>query len=167
MRIGRLGESNLIAKKLGASRIVHVAAPSYVKRRGAPKSPRDLARHDCVGYLRDGRPAPFQFTSDEGTVNADIRGPFHANDAEALRELAIAGKGIVALFDFLAHDAVARGDLVFVLEKHPGTTWPIHALYPKSRHLLPKVAVLLEFVTKLFAPAGRSGGHTVASSFRK
>ncbi len=150
LRIGSLGESNLIARKLGASRIGHYASPAYVKRRGTPKTPRDLARHHCIGYLRDGRPAPLKFVGDGAETTAEIAGPFNTNDATSLLEIAIAGKGIAALFDFLAHAAVERGELVRVLEKYPGSTWPIHALYPKNRHLLPKVGVFLDFVSKLF-----------------
>ncbi len=60
------------------------------------------------------------------------RGPFNANDAQVLLELALAGHGIVALFDFIARDSLASGALVTVLDDHPSTIWPIHALYPKK-----------------------------------
>lgn len=69
----------------------------------------------------------------------------------AHRALALAGKGIIALFEFLATDELARGTLVRVLPHRPGTSWPIHALYPKNRHLLPKVGVFLDFLRDLFA----------------
>lgn len=150
VRIGRLGDSTLIARKLGESRIVSCAAPSYLRRFGTPKTPADLARHRCLGYVREGRPAPFELAADGGTIAAPVEGPFHANDAELLRDVAVAGKGIVALFDFVVRDALDAGALVPVLPEHTWPSWPIHALYPKNRHLLPKVAVLLDFLTKLF-----------------
>ena len=156
VRIGRLGDSNLIARKLGASRLVHCASPAYLRRRGVPKVPRDLARHDCLGYLRDGRPAPFNFVVSGATHATEIDGGCHANDADVLRRLAIAGKGIAALFDFLVRDALASGALVPVLPDHPSTTWPIHALYPKNRHLLPKVSAFLGFLDELFAAPRRA-----------
>jgi DNA-binding transcriptional LysR family regulator len=152
VRIGQLGEPNLVARRLGESRVVHLASPAYLRRRGVPRAPADLARHDCVGYLRDGQPAPFHFVAPGGAVQAvSVAGRVHASDADALRALAVAGKGIVALFDFLARDELARGALVRVLPHHPGTTWPIHALYPKNRHLLPKVGVFLDFLRELLA----------------
>ncbi|MGK3982536.1 LysR family transcriptional regulator [Sorangium sp. So ce136] len=156
VRVGRLGDSSLVARRLGASRIVHCAAPSYIARRGAPARPADLARHDCVGYLRDGRPAAFQFPTADGdaVLEVPISGPFHANDADVLKRLAIAGSGIVAMFDFLVKDALAEGTLVTVLEEFPTMSWPIHALYPKNRHLLPKVRVFVDFLAELFAPSG-------------
>lgn len=154
VRIGPLGDSSLVARRLGASRIVHCAAPSYIARRGAPATPADLARHDCVGYLRDGRPSGFRFLTGDGdaVLEVPISGPFHANDVDVLRHLAIAGSGIIAMFDFLAKDALAEGTLVTVLDEFPTTTWPIHALYPKNRHLLPKVRVFVDFLAEIFAP---------------
>ncbi|WP_437282139.1 LysR family transcriptional regulator [Sorangium sp. So ce375] len=153
VRIGPLGDSSLVARRLGASRILHCAAPSYVARRGAPATPADLARHDCVGYLRDGRPSAFRFLTGDGdaVLEVPISGPFHANDVDVLRHLAIAGSGIIAMFDFLAKDALAEGTLVTVLDDYPTTTWPIHALYPKNRHLLPKVRVFVDFLAEIFA----------------
>ncbi|WP_437300250.1 LysR family transcriptional regulator [Sorangium sp. So ce426] len=154
VRIGPLGDSSLVARRLGASRLVHCAAPSYIARRGAPATPADLARHDCVGYLRDGRPAGFRFLTGDGdaVLEVPISGPFHANDVDVLRRLAIAGSGIIAMFDFLAKEALAEGTLVTVLDEFPTTTWPIHALYPKNRHLLPKVRVFVDFLAEIFAP---------------
>ncbi|MFT3775701.1 MAG: LysR family transcriptional regulator [Minicystis sp.] len=151
VRIGSLGDSTLIARRLGESRIVHCASPAYLRRHGTPRSPRDLAHHQCLGYLREGRPSAFRFTSGEGILDVDIAGHFHANDADVLRQVAIAGKGIVALFDFLVTADIASGALVTVLDDHPSTIWPVHALYPKNRHLVPKVGVFLDFLGELCA----------------
>ncbi len=161
VRIGDRGDSALIARRLGESHVVCCASPSYLRRFGTPKAPADLVRHRCLGYLREGRPTPFEFAVESGTIATPVDGPFHANDAELLRELALAGKGIVALFDFVVRDAVDAGALVPILGERKWPSWPIHALYPKNRHLLPKVAVLLDFLTKLFVPRARasSGGR--------
>jgi LysR family transcriptional regulator, regulator for bpeEF and oprC len=152
IRIGALGDSQLIARRLGQSRIIHCASPAYVAQHGAPRSPRELSTHLCVGYLREGRPDPFRFSTEQGVHAVDVNGRCHANDAEVLRGLALAGHGIVALFDFLAAPELARGALVQVLEAYPSTAWPIHALYPKNRHLLPKVAVFLDHLSERWRP---------------
>jgi DNA-binding transcriptional LysR family regulator len=152
VRIGALGEANLMVRRLGASRILHCAAPSYIRERGAPASPTDLACHECLGYLRNGQPAAFKFVAGGTTYATDIAGRCHANDADVLLSLALAGKGITALFDFVARAALERGKLVTVLDDYPSTTWPIHALYPKNRHLVPKVGVFLEFLAGLLKP---------------
>ncbi len=154
VRIGSLGESSLIARKLGQSRVLCCASPAYLRRRGAPRSPKDLARHTVIGYVREGRPSPLEFESEGGVTATDIAGRCHANDATVLRDLAIAGMGIAGLFDFLAHDVLAAGALVTVLDDHPSPTWPIHALYPRNRHLLPKVSVFLDFLSTLCRTRG-------------
>ena len=155
VRVGRLGDSQLIARKLGESRVIHCAAPAYIERRGRPMRPRDLVHHDCVGYLREGQPEPFQFVGVDGTFAADVSGPCHANDAGVLLELALAGRGVVALFDFVAESALARGALVAVLDDYPSTKWPIHALYARNRHLLPKVSVFLAYLSELFRSSAK------------
>ncbi|WP_394843743.1 LysR family transcriptional regulator [Pendulispora brunnea] len=165
VRIGPPGESSLIARRLGASQIVPCGAPTYLARRGTPKSPSDLAEHDCIGYLRDGRPDPWRFEAADGTTMAvDIKGPYHANDAAAGYLAALEGRGLIALLDFVVKDAIARGDLVPVLEDFPMLTRPIHALYPKNRHLLPKVRVFLDFIVELFQSAEHVGGPRISRS---
>lgn len=155
VRIGDRGDSSLIARRLGESHVICCASPSYLRRKGSPATPADLVRHDCLGYLREGRPAPFKFAAEGGALVSSVEGPFHANDGEVLRELALAGKGIVALFDFIVRDALEAGKLVPVLREHAASPWPIHALYPKSRHLLPKVAVVLDFLTDVLGKQRR------------
>jgi DNA-binding transcriptional LysR family regulator len=158
LRIGPLRESLLIARKLGECRRLPCASPAYVRRHGSPRQPRDLARHRCLGFLRDGRPACFDFVTGEGgegqdgardLLSVDIGGQFNANDADVLLQMALAGHGIVMLFDFLCSPHLATGALVPVLPDHPTLAWPIHALYPKNRHLLPKVRVFLDFMATL------------------
>lgn len=151
VRIGGLSDSSLIAKKLGESRIVHCASPAYLKRHSAPRSPRDLERHARLGYLREGRAAPFFLGETDELQPFPVSGPVNANDSSVLLGLAIAGHGIGAFFDFMAKPAVARGELELVLEDFESTRQPIHALYPPNRHLLPKVRVFIEFLSRVFA----------------
>lgn len=150
LRIGPLRDSPLIARRLGESRLRAYASPAYLKRHGRPKRPSDLARFPCVGFLADGRPRPFLFEADDGTMTSvEVSGQCNATDSDVLAQLALAGRGIVMMFDFLAAPHVAQGRLVSVLDERPSSTWPIHALYPPNRHLLPKVRVFLEFLRTL------------------
>lgn len=149
VRIGPLRDSPLVARRLGESHAVVCASPSYLRKRGAPKHLGDLARHACLGYLRDGRASPFGFAGEDGARRSvDVEGPFHANDADVLLHMALAGKGIVWSFDFMVQEHIARGALVPVLENVAPLAWPIHALYRRNRHLLPKVRVFLDFVAE-------------------
>jgi LysR family transcriptional regulator, regulator for bpeEF and oprC len=121
----------------------------WARVNGVPRHPRDLARHHCLGYLCEGRPSPFGFASGADINQIAISGPLHANDADVLVALALAGSGIVLLFDFLVAQHVADGRLVTVLDEHASLSWPVQALYPKNRHLLPKVRVFLDLLTTL------------------
>jgi DNA-binding transcriptional LysR family regulator len=154
LRIGRRGDSALIARRLGESRVLVCAAPSYLRKHGTPRRPADVARHRCLGFLREWQPAAFRFAADEGSQVVEIDGGLHTNDAEVLRSAAIAGLGLVVLFDFLAREAIAAGALVSVLDDHADAPWPIHALYPRNRHLLPKVGAFLDFAGSLLRAAG-------------
>jgi DNA-binding transcriptional LysR family regulator len=149
VRIGALRDSTLISRRLGESRLVACASPAYLRKHGVPKQPSDLARHQCLGYLREGRPDAFGFVADDATTLVAIAGQCNANDADVLLQLAVAGRGIILLFDFLVAEHLASGALVTVLDDYPSLVWPVHALYRKNRHLLPKVRVFLDFLTTL------------------
>jgi DNA-binding transcriptional LysR family regulator len=151
VRIGVLEPMSLIAKKLGEAEIVVVGSPAYLKRRGRPGHPRDLAKHDVLGFLRDGHPAAWSYLDEGGTRAIAVTGPFHSNDVDALRAVAIAGRGLVYAFDFLVEDDLRAGRLVRVLEDAAPVRWPLHALYSPNRHLLPKVRVFLDFLERVVA----------------
>ena len=104
---------------LCATRSVLVASRTYLRRRGTPAEPGDLARHDCLHYLRPGDAPAGQLTPVGGEsaakVTVPVAGPFAANNSEALREAALAGLGIALLPDFSAQAALRAGKLVRVL----------------------------------------------------
>jgi LysR family transcriptional regulator for bpeEF and oprC len=152
VRMGHLGDSTLIARRLGETRVVLAASRAYLRKHGTPRIPADLRQHRCLGYLREGRPSAYRFETADAV---EIAGPCHANDADVLRQMGLAGKGVVALFDFIVADDLARGALVPVLTEHRSEAWPVHALYPKNRHLVPKVGVFLDFLGTLHRRAVR------------
>jgi DNA-binding transcriptional LysR family regulator len=116
----RVPESH-IATVLCETRSVLLASAQYLARRGVPEHPRDLARHDCLLYLRDGGlptwsfERPLRRARDLERVSVPVRGPLRANNSEVLREAAAAGLGIGLLPDFTAWGAGAGSDLVPVL----------------------------------------------------
>jgi len=111
-----------IAWPLCATRSLLVASRAYLRRRGTPATPADLASHDCLHYLRPGDAPAWQMTmtapvdGEAGAkVTVPVAGPFAANNSEALREAALAGLGIALLPDFSAQAALRAGKLVAVL----------------------------------------------------
>jgi DNA-binding transcriptional LysR family regulator len=149
VRIGELADSSLIARRLGECEMTLCAAPAYLRRRGRPRTLRDLERHERLGYLREGHPGTVVLHGPAGPTHVQPSGAFHANDVDALIAAALAGRGIVALFDFLAAPHLRARRLTRVLADHRGEVRPIHALYPRNRHLLPKVRVFVDFVAEL------------------
>ncbi|MCP3097414.1 LysR family transcriptional regulator [Myxococcus sp. K15C18031901] len=153
LRLGPLEDSTLIAKKLTVARLVACASPGYLERHGVPVTPADLARHDCLGFMRDERPMPWLLREGSAPLQVQPRARVHTNHGATLRDLAVAGLGIAWLFDFMVARELASGALVPVLEAHAGETRPIHVLHPSGRHLPSRVRVFLDFVATLFTAA--------------
>jgi len=109
-----------VAWTLCATRSLLVASRAYLRRRGAPQQPSDLAQHDCLHYLRPQETPAWSFVRRDASGDADkltvaVKGPFAANNSEALREAALAGLGIALLPDFSVQPGPQAGKLVTVL----------------------------------------------------
>lgn len=148
IRIGALPDSTLNARRLGASRLGVLAAPSYLDKHGAPASVEDLKAHRTLGFTA---PAslntwPLRHAGGEGwTVTPSVA----ASSGETVRHLALSGTGIASLSDFLTRADVEAGRLVPVLE-HATLHWtqPVWAVFYKQGALAPRVSALVEFLAK-------------------
>ncbi|PDT80647.1 LysR family transcriptional regulator [Sinorhizobium sp. BJ1] len=148
VRAGPLKSSTLIARKLGATRMMIVAAPSYVERRGIPRSLDELRTHDRLGfcYARavDGWPL-----RDAGeTIVLAASGGVQVSDGEGLRQLALAGAGLARLAEFAVREDLRAGRLLPVLEElNPGDLEEIHAVFLGQGGALPsRVRAVLDFL---------------------
>jgi DNA-binding transcriptional LysR family regulator len=150
LRSGPLKSSQLIARKLGAARMMVVGSPDYFARYGVPKTPSDLARHNRLGfsYARMAKGWPFIDDGVERTIAPS--GNVQVSDGDALRALAIGGVGLVRLVSFMVRDDIAANRLVPVLEEfHPGDLDELHAVYLGQGGLLPiRIRVFLEFLAE-------------------
>lgn len=152
IRAGILSDSSLIAKKLGSPGCLHVfASPKYLKARGTPKHPRELAQHDCLIMSAQSAPGVWTFKDKKKAVTVKVGGRSEANSFMLLRELAIAGHGFVRLPRYLAAEALRRGELVSVLTRYLPDAMPWHAVFPSARNLSPKVRALVELLETRFA----------------
>lgn len=152
LRIAALPDSSLRARKLCDVRVLPVAAPAYVARRGMPLHPHDIGQHDCLCYSLLPSPGHWRFHNAAGQ-EAQVRpdGPMRANSADAMQEALFAGLGIGLVPDFVLGDAVATGKVVPVL---PGWQAPEVALYlltPPGRLRPRRVTLLLEFLAEQLA----------------
>ena len=150
IRAGPLQSSQLIARKLGATRKLIVGAPAYIKSRGMPQTPRDLQRHNVLafGYARAIEGWPLL---EGGTpVTLELKGNAQVSDGEALRHLALAGLGLARLAAFQVRADIAAGRLVPILEEfNPGDTEAVHAVFlGQGGHLPARVRALLDFLAE-------------------
>ncbi|RDE08503.1 LysR family transcriptional regulator [Pelagibacterium lacus] len=147
VRVGMPNDSSVIARKLYNVRIMVVGAPAYLDRRGEPSSPDDLSRFDCIIDTNFKDPSRWPFRTAQGEPMAvPVEGRIRYSNAEACRMAAEAGLGLACLPDFIAAEALRAGRLRRVLEAFDPEPYPVHALYPHSRHLAAKVRVLVDFL---------------------
>lgn len=155
VRSGDLPDSALMSRRLSSFRFVLCASPGYLAEHGKPRTPADLAGHRCLRF-RFPSTGQLQDWLLKARAGQELRLPtaLVCNNIEALRAAAVSGNGIAHMPDFLARDAIARGELVTMLDAHlinPGQFW---ALWPASRHLSPKRRVFVDYLgARLFAPA--------------
>jgi DNA-binding transcriptional LysR family regulator len=150
LRSGPLKSSQLIARKLGAARMIIVGSPGYFVRCGIPKTPDELTQHNRLGfsYARATKGWPL---IDEGVQRTiPPSGNVQVSDGDALRKLAISGVGLVRLASFIIRDDIAANRLVPVLEEfNPGDIDELHAVYLGQGGLLPiRIRVFLEFLAQ-------------------
>ncbi|GAA5234901.1 LysR family transcriptional regulator [Verticiella sediminum] len=150
VRAGPLKSSNLVARKLGQTRMVIVGAPAYLARRGTPATPDALLTHNRLGanYVRAQPGWPLRHADE--TIVVPVTGNAQASDGEALHRLAVAGLGLARLAAFQARDDIAAGRLLPVLEHcNPGDVEEIHAVYVGQGGYLPlRVRAFLDFLAE-------------------
>jgi DNA-binding transcriptional LysR family regulator len=145
IRIGTLPDSTLIAQKLVDIRMVACCSPGYVRRRGAPAHPAELARHSCLLYGHGGV-VSWDFMVDGVVKGFEVQGPLRANNGELIRDAAVAGLGIVRLPDFIVADALQGGQLVSVLDEFLPSAATVYAVYPQHRQSSVTIRAFVEFL---------------------
>lgn len=146
VRVGRPDDSSLIARKLCDVRILVLAAPAYLDRRGVPAVPDDLAGHDCIIDTNFRDPNRWSFADGETERMVPVQGRIRYSNAQACLRAAEAGLGLACVPAFVAGEAIRSGRVLRVLTEFETTPYGIHALYPHSRHLAAKVRVLIDFL---------------------
>jgi DNA-binding transcriptional LysR family regulator len=154
IRIGAPGADNLVARKLGETRLVPCASPAYLAAHGAPATPEDLARHNCFTYEYVSPRNLWRFR-DRGGAERSVRvaGTLHSNNGDLLAEAAARGAGIVFEPTFIVGPEVRAGRLVPLLQEFEPPPVPIYAVYPSRKHLSAKVRRFVEFLLARFADA--------------
>ena len=150
VRAGPLKSSRLLARKLGATRMVIVGAPAYLERQGMPLHPADLERHNRLGFNYARATEGWPLLDQGQTINVAAVGNAQVSDGEALRRLALAGLGLARLAAFQVRDDIAARRLQPVLEDfNPGDREEVHAVFLGQGGYLPsRVRALLDFLVE-------------------
>lgn len=149
IRIGTLADSSLHARRLHDARIMLVASPDYLARRGSPQRPADLRDHQCLHYTNLKGPGTWPLRNGTEVVYQKITPAFSSNNGELLRGLAVSGKGIALAPEFLVADDLAQGRLVAVLDDHALPGVPINIVYSSRKLVTASLAAFLDFVARL------------------
>ncbi len=150
IRIGQLRESSLVARKLAPVRLVVCGAPDYLAERGVPNSPRDLKDHDCLRYTLSSDAARWRFKDGERTQDVEVKGSFLANNGDAIRLAALAGKGLILQPTFIVGDDIRAGRLTHILEAFEAEPMAVYAVYAHRQYLSGKVRTFVDFLGAYF-----------------
>jgi DNA-binding transcriptional LysR family regulator len=148
IRIGRLADSGLIARKLADVRLVVCAAPAYLERAGIPRTVADLTGHDCFGYTLSGRTSATEWHfGRDGAIRVPVRGSLAADNGHALMTAAVGGQGILYGPRFIVASALAAGRLVEIALDQPlADMGAIHALTHPTRRPAAKVRAWIDYI---------------------
>ncbi|WP_159650457.1 LysR family transcriptional regulator [Vibrio atypicus] len=144
IRLGRLQDSSLIAKRLSTRQLYVCASPKYLERYGEPHTLSELSKHECLVGSID----YWRFRDAKGEKSLRVSGRIHCNSGFALLDAAKRGLGLVQLPDDYVQTALDSGELVEVLSDYRDEREGIWALYPQNRNLSPKVRLLIDFLAE-------------------
>ena len=152
IRIGELADSSLRALPLGSSRLRILASPDYLARCGTPVLPADLAQHQLLGFSTSDNLNLWPLMGEHGDRLA-IQAQLKASSGETLRQLALAGEGLVCLSDFMTAADRASGALVEVLARsNSGASRPIHAVFYTDAQRDPRLRAWLDSLRDKLTP---------------
>ena len=151
IRIGRLTDSSLIARRIAPCHMVACASPAYLERRGYPQSPADLAAFDLLAYSMSRSPGSWTFTDASGRVSSAHGTPrLRTNNVQLLQAAALNDGGIAYGPSFVFGSYLETGALRQVLPIYKTSTLDIHVVYPSTRQVTAKVRRFVELLESTF-----------------
>ncbi|MFT5808453.1 MAG: DNA-binding transcriptional LysR family regulator [Moritella dasanensis] len=147
IRLGQLGDSSMIGKRLATRKQYVCAAPEYLSAFGAPHTLSELDRHNCLSGTLD----YWRFQEKGKARNIRVKGNFSCNSGPVLVDAALKGVGIVQLPDYYVQEYINQGQLIELLPNYREPDDAVWALYPQNRHLSPKVRMLVDYLSKELA----------------
>ncbi|MFJ7500771.1 LysR family transcriptional regulator [Serratia grimesii] len=153
VRVGRLKDSDMVARRLGELDEVTCAAPDYLQRFGTPHSLDELDGHRMVGFRSSasGTIMPLEFNVAGQSHQVTLPCTVSVSAAESLVAAAQMGLGIIQVPRYHLRDSLDNGSLLPLLPQFPSTPMPVSLLYPRNRQLSPRVRVFIDWFSKAFA----------------
>jgi DNA-binding transcriptional LysR family regulator len=149
VRIGHLPDSSLVARHVGEMRRIVVGSPGYLKARGEPKKPQDIAAHDTIEFGASSGATEWRFNESGNEFRLNYTPRLSTNTADVAIQYAEAGGGLTRVLAYQAAEAIKRGRLKIVLAKFEIAPLPIHIVYPTSRLLSAKVRTFIDLVVEV------------------
>jgi DNA-binding transcriptional LysR family regulator len=151
IRIGRLADSSLVARKLAPVRLVVCASPEYLARRGEPTTPEALADHEWLVYTVANPPDRCDLVRGGERHAVRVSGRIRTNSGDVILAAARAGVGIGMMPAFMVAADIRAGRLRELLAGYDGPQTALYAVYPHSRHVTAKVRLFVDFLAERFA----------------
>ena len=148
IRIGRLTDSSLIARRLGYTRLLLVANQAYLDRCGHPQTIADLQHHNCIRDTNSRSTTGWVLSENNETSQVSVRGNLLVNSARMARDFSRSGEGIAQCPDYVVQSDIEQGKLVHVLSHCRGLLLDIHAVFLETRHMPKHVRAFLDFLTQ-------------------
>lgn len=152
VRVGELADSTLVARSLGVLRSYLVASPAFLERHGVPDQPEALERFDSVNFGPGRDPTSWRLHKGGRTLTVEVKARVTVNDFEVLEQAVLSGLGIAMVPVFRCIEHLRRERLRRVLPDWRSPDIPLHAVYPSSRHLSPKVKLFLDHLRQRTTP---------------
>jgi DNA-binding transcriptional LysR family regulator len=142
----------LVARRLAPARMAACAAPAYLEKRSPPRSPEDLAGHNCLFYSYASYRNDWRFRRDGVERTVRVSGNLRSNNSEVLLNAAVEGLGVIYEPTFLAYEALRQRWLVRVLPDWEPDEFSMFAVYPSRKFVSPKVRSFVDFLVERFGP---------------
>ncbi|WP_458129799.1 LysR family transcriptional regulator [Pseudomonas sp. Z2-11] len=154
IRIGELDDNRLIAKKLSDHRRILCASPAYLEKHGMPRTPQDLASHNCLRFSGLASFPQWRLHRNNELQTVTPKGNLTANDSESLLAAACADAGILGAGDWLMSREIAAGRLLHVLpDWHLDTAGGVYLVRPSAKFPSAVVVAFKQWIEAKFSPA--------------
>lgn len=150
VRIAQQIDPGLVARPITRARMVACAAPAYLKEHGTPRSPGDLARHNCLTYANTAHQYDWRFRRRGREHAVTVAGNFRGNNGDIICAAAADGLGVVLQPTFLVYELLRTKRLLRILEDYEPDAFTIFAVYPSRQYLTPKVRTFIDFLVERF-----------------